>query len=1016
MHKPSNQDVRHSTPPLKRASRNDSIFSKFFSHNLCLILCFLDWQHGELPTLNIDYREPIRASKDILFNKYFEAFNFYFSKHINELIADIALPHVILYKDYLYFDDDDEFLKRYYTFQEACPRIDSLSKFYFEAEGNIYKPNLVVHDQHKIMLKRYDRHQNLILTKLRNLQNNNTQRPARVATEPMDLKILNKSDNQTDFGEDSSKYKTHSPINNHEKPNDQSGNEIVQGSFQRMLDVHQDMEHISFESKEHNVYDPTSSSSGGDEKYPQKERQSSHSIRGTYLNEVDKSQSIAAILAEALCSKKVSPSFPRLDRSLSLILKTDRRPGGEVVDVENIDQVGETSNLCLSDASGVNLIQKFFDSPDDSNLGDKLMQDVQKLQDKARKREAHLQKGVLTLESIDVRSSANNDDKEGSLQPTISFKRTSIPQFSGTEPRDRSVGTTSPTIASKIQTTVQTERICRENVVTEVIGRKIERKEAVLGKKNLPLNNDRPVGSKFGTQTIKSADILLARPIVDPLKVAQRDADTLPRPENWATLRPKTVRQLSPSRVTKKNSPPKILQPKSPMKIIQQNNHIKSAKQPTPPKLVKINNRVVSEVYKSKSSEKSRSQKSLRSAPQTATKQQLGNYIQAYLMKSAEHFAEQLAQLKAEERSRQLLKRSPSKHQTSPHSCKSIKSSRSPKGTQIKVKKTVKTLSRENHVQSPRMDEKRPYLTERQYTSKGMLNDNQLYRSAMSIIKGHTSLGRSKTDDGQFNNLSQRSLKVDSQPHIVQPQKKKMTTSLKVLNSITNTRNKKSTPRTAQKEGASLGSSSHNSRTMRLNDHSKSLRDNMNEERVGNESSRLNKNISMKNLHQQVKAHGKLLLQNGQSRSYSREMFEYNNMTTRRPTSGQNASIPPFNRNTTMTSIPISPNKQFNLNINLKKLNSPAHRELLVPPTDYSYGFWTNRSSKDHMNEEIKNLTQGKGKTARNRRVNTEEQDYLIPTKYNTGCATEKRRRSKSRRIAKVSMFREFKLSENEML
>ena len=387
-------------------------------------------------------------------------------------------------------------------------------------------------------------------------------------------------------------------------------------------------------------------------------------------------------------------------------------------------------------------------------------------------------------------------------------------------------------------------------------------------------------------------------------------------------------------------------------------------------------------------------------------------------MKSAERFAEQLSHFKGEERSRQLIKRSPPKHQTSPQSCKSGKSSRSPKGTKSKVKKTAKALSRENHMLSPRMDEKRPYLTERQYT-KAMFNEKQLYRSAMSIIKGQTSLGRSKTDDGQFNNLSQRSLKMDSQPYTAHPQKKKLTTSLKALNSITNTRNKKSTPRTAHKEGASLGyilSCSQNSRTMRLNEQSKSLRDNINEERVGNESSRLHKNVSMKNLHQQVKAHGKLLLQNGQSRSYSREMFEYNNMTTRRPTSGQNASIPPFNRNTTMTSIPISPNKQFNLNINLKKLNSPAHRELLIPPTDYSYGFWTNRSSKDHMNEEIKNLTQGKGKTARNRRINTEEQDYLVPSKYNTGCITEKRRRSKSRKLAKVSMFREFKISENEML
>ena len=46
--------------------------------------------------------------------KYFEAFNFYFSKPTNEMIVNIETPHVIHFKDYLYYDDINEFLKRPY--------------------------------------------------------------------------------------------------------------------------------------------------------------------------------------------------------------------------------------------------------------------------------------------------------------------------------------------------------------------------------------------------------------------------------------------------------------------------------------------------------------------------------------------------------------------------------------------------------------------------------------------------------------------------------------------------------------------------------------------------------------------------------------------------------------------------------------------------------------------------------------------------------------------------------------
>ena len=34
-----------------------------------------------------------------MYKKYFEKFNFYFAKPINEILANIDISHVILYKD-----------------------------------------------------------------------------------------------------------------------------------------------------------------------------------------------------------------------------------------------------------------------------------------------------------------------------------------------------------------------------------------------------------------------------------------------------------------------------------------------------------------------------------------------------------------------------------------------------------------------------------------------------------------------------------------------------------------------------------------------------------------------------------------------------------------------------------------------------------------------------------------------------------------------------------------------------
>lgn len=38
-------------------------------------------------------------SKEWMFKTYFEKFNFYFAKPINEILANLDIPHVIFFKD-----------------------------------------------------------------------------------------------------------------------------------------------------------------------------------------------------------------------------------------------------------------------------------------------------------------------------------------------------------------------------------------------------------------------------------------------------------------------------------------------------------------------------------------------------------------------------------------------------------------------------------------------------------------------------------------------------------------------------------------------------------------------------------------------------------------------------------------------------------------------------------------------------------------------------------------------------
>lgn len=67
---------------------------------------------------------------DHLISRYFETFNFYFAKPITEILANVPIDHVILFKDLLFFNDDNEYLKRAYSTEEMPARLKILSDFY----------------------------------------------------------------------------------------------------------------------------------------------------------------------------------------------------------------------------------------------------------------------------------------------------------------------------------------------------------------------------------------------------------------------------------------------------------------------------------------------------------------------------------------------------------------------------------------------------------------------------------------------------------------------------------------------------------------------------------------------------------------------------------------------------------------------------------------------------------------------------------------------------------------------
>ncbi|KAL4509957.1 hypothetical protein ABPG72_010150 [Tetrahymena utriculariae] len=221
----------------------------------------------------------IKFLRENLHIRYFEAFNFYFAKPINEILANYALPHVITLKDYTYFYDENEYLKRYYRVEEVPPRLAVLTNFF----TNSYKqtrPNLIVTNQYKVIQKRNVKQARLFMRQVAknvnngigyNVNNNIYNKDDSSDSEGYSSEKNNDS-NQAAANSKGSKKKTNLPskvLNSHlsqsiglsQNQSNQSEEQSNSQNYQEYDNYRNFIMQMSFETSTHDIYYPSFSNS-----------------------------------------------------------------------------------------------------------------------------------------------------------------------------------------------------------------------------------------------------------------------------------------------------------------------------------------------------------------------------------------------------------------------------------------------------------------------------------------------------------------------------------------------------------------------------------------------------------------------------------------------------------------------------------------------------------------------------------------------------------------------------------
>ena len=78
----------------------------------------------------LEFRNFPRMINKALYSKYSSSQNYYYTKDINDILSQNRTISVINYKDYVTFDEDEEYLKRYYKKNEWKTKIHMLTEYY----------------------------------------------------------------------------------------------------------------------------------------------------------------------------------------------------------------------------------------------------------------------------------------------------------------------------------------------------------------------------------------------------------------------------------------------------------------------------------------------------------------------------------------------------------------------------------------------------------------------------------------------------------------------------------------------------------------------------------------------------------------------------------------------------------------------------------------------------------------------------------------------------------------------
>ncbi|CAD8157001.1 unnamed protein product [Paramecium octaurelia] len=97
---------------------------------------------------------------DNLKKKYYNGFHFYFAKPISEILGNLQIDHVILFKDLLYFNDDNEYLTKL-EINNAQTLIQGTIAYNQSIVSQIPIPNLLIVTAHQILQKRNNKLQKL---------------------------------------------------------------------------------------------------------------------------------------------------------------------------------------------------------------------------------------------------------------------------------------------------------------------------------------------------------------------------------------------------------------------------------------------------------------------------------------------------------------------------------------------------------------------------------------------------------------------------------------------------------------------------------------------------------------------------------------------------------------------------------------------------------------------------------------------------------------------------------------